>query len=261
MCIRVYGLIVELRVNCPHLLGRLIDYFPPGWTYGPLNVVPDRRYGILDTEATEDVVGWRDFRYGFEVDDCSFTATDSEFELSTEFESDLHHYLAVHAKDHLFVQAGVVGWQGQAIVLPGRSHTGKTALVAELMRLGAVYFSDESAVFNRDDLVVPYPRALYIPAKSGPPRTRCSALDFGADVGEEPISPGLFVFTEYREDAVWEPKVITADEARTQLLAHAHRECAETILAGVAGGAMALSGHRGEAARAARDIVRICDEM
>ena len=38
-------------------------------------------------------------------------------------------FVAERAPDHLFVHAGVVGWEGLAIVMPGASFAGKTTLV------------------------------------------------------------------------------------------------------------------------------------
>lgn len=49
-------------------------------------------------------------------------------------ESDLQLFVAEKAHDRLFVHAGVVGWRGRAIVLPGRSMSGKSTLVAALGR-------------------------------------------------------------------------------------------------------------------------------
>ena len=51
-------------------------------------------------------------------------------------ESELRQSLAARSRQRTFVHAGVVGWRGQAIVVPGRSRSGKTTLVAELVRAG-----------------------------------------------------------------------------------------------------------------------------
>src|SRR5262249_55268360 len=62
--------------------------------------------------------------------------------------SDIDLQVAQHARDGLCVHAGVVGWRGYAIVIPGRTMTGKSNLVAALVRLGARYYSDEYAVID-----------------------------------------------------------------------------------------------------------------
>src|SRR6185369_13624268 len=58
--------------------------------------------------------------------------------------------VALCARDGLFVHAGVVAWRGRAILIPGRSMSGKSHLTAELVRRGAMYYSDEFAVLNDD---------------------------------------------------------------------------------------------------------------
>ena len=45
-------------------------------------------------------------------------------------------FVAERAPDHLFVHAGVVGWEGRAIVMPGASFAGKTTLVQRMARGG-----------------------------------------------------------------------------------------------------------------------------
>jgi hypothetical protein len=66
--------------------------------------------------------------------------------------------VAENARRWIFVHAGVVAWRGQAIVIPGATQSGKTSLVAALVRAGAEYFSDEYAVFDARGRVHPLPR-------------------------------------------------------------------------------------------------------
>ena len=58
-------------------------------------------------------------------------------------ESQIRITIAEFAVGKVFLHAGVVGWKGRAIVIPARSFSGKTALVAELVKKGALYYSDE----------------------------------------------------------------------------------------------------------------------
>src|SRR5262249_57961124 len=59
--------------------------------------------------------------------------------------------------------------RGLAIVVPGRSHTGKSTLVAELVRRGATYWSDEFAVLDDAGRVHPYRRPLVPRGLTAPP--------------------------------------------------------------------------------------------
>ena len=61
-------------------------------------------------------------------------------------ESAVRLTIAELAPHQLFIHAGVVAWKGKAIVIPGRSFAGKSTLVAEFVREGAIYYSDEYAV-------------------------------------------------------------------------------------------------------------------
>jgi hypothetical protein len=65
------------------------------------------------------------------------------------------------------VHSGVVAHDGRAILLPGPTHAGKSTLVAELVRLGAPYFSDEYALIDADGRVHPYPRPMLLRDGSG----------------------------------------------------------------------------------------------
>jgi len=60
----------------------------------------------------------------------------------------LDYYLGEFSKKFAFIHAGVVRWQGEAILLPGRSHAGKTTLTAALVQAGADYISDDLAVIG-----------------------------------------------------------------------------------------------------------------
>ena len=68
------------------------------------------------------------------------------------------------ATDRLVIHSGVVvSPSGDGILLPGPSGSGKTSLVAELVRTGFGYLSDEAAGIDAESLkVLPYPKALSI---------------------------------------------------------------------------------------------------
>jgi hypothetical protein len=64
-------------------------------------------------------------------------------------QKEVYVYVAEHSQDRVFIHAGVVAVDGKAVVLPGKSHAGKSTLVWALVRAGATYYSDEYAVFDR----------------------------------------------------------------------------------------------------------------
>src|SRR3954469_9856881 len=139
-----YGVRVGVRANNAEALRAAQDYFPPGWKGADAPVV-ERLYSLVLNGGGEARRGVRRFNllYG---DIVRLARTRDADELLESFASDLHLHVAEMARRRVFVHAGVVALEGRAVMLPGRSHAGKTTLVAELVKAGATYYSDEYAV-------------------------------------------------------------------------------------------------------------------
>src|SRR5919198_2175039 len=152
-----YGVRLGVRVNKPEVLPGLADRFPPGSrpTTSPL---VDRLYSLWLGERRGSVRGFHLLYAGV----ARRARTTSVEEALEALESDLRLSVAAAARRRVFVHAGVVGWRGRAIVLPGRSCSGKTTLVAELLRAGATYLSDEFAVIDGRGRVHPFAKPLSI---------------------------------------------------------------------------------------------------
>lgn len=153
--------------------------------------------------------------------------------------------------DHLFVHAGVVGWEGKAIVMPGRSHVGKTTLVSALIKAGATYYSDDMAVFDPEGRVHPYAVPLSVREPDG--TCKYAPEDFDSTAGEGPLPVGLVVMTRYEEGARWQPRTLAPGRALMALLdntlaARKDPTVSLPILQQVALSARAIRTARGEAA-------------
>jgi hypothetical protein len=158
--------------------------------------------------------------------------------------------LTAEAREYLFVHAGVVGWQGRALVLPGPSRAGKSTLVLELVRAGATFYSDEFAVLDRQGLVHAYPRPLW--ERLSKTRKRCwTAEQLGWAAGP-PLALGTLLVTHYVPGARWQPRELSVDEAVAEIWKEVRypsaREGARKWLSGALQGARRLKGARGEAA-------------
>ena len=166
---------------------------------------------------------------------------------------------ATLAKGTLFVYAGVVGWNGCAVVLPASSGAGKTTLVRRLLEAGAEYYSDEFAPLDLEGRVHPYPLPLSIRGSDGrPPRQRAERL--GASVGTTAVPVSLILITEYRHGAKWRPCALSKAEAVLALMEHtvAAREAPERALLTLRQtvlGATAIRSSRGEAQALARCVL------
>lgn len=172
-------------------------------------------------------------------------------------------HIALNAPGMIFIHAGVVVHTGRAIVLPGRTMTGKTTMVLELVRAGASYYSDEYAVINRRGLVLPYARPLSI--REGATRQVEQSVErIGGVAGTEAARIGAVVFASYRDGAQWTPAKISPGRAALGVLANAvaairrSEEVVRTVTRAI-DGALLLEGKRGEAAQTTEHILAALD--
>jgi hypothetical protein len=178
---------------------------------------------------------------------------------------DLMVHVANHAPDRVFMHAGVVAWRGRALVLPGTSFAGKTTLVAELVRAGATYYSDEYAVLDGLGLVHPYPRDLQMRLPGSPRQTPLAVAHLNASApGIAALPVSHVVFTEYIANAQWSPEPITAGIAVLEMLRHTipvQRTPARVMatLAKMMQTATAVRSPRGEASTTARILLTAMD--
>jgi hypothetical protein len=175
-------------------------------------------------------------------------------------DAELRMYIAVHAPDHVFMHAGVVGVGERAIVLPGRSFAGKTTLVAALVQAGAGYWSDEYAVLDADGLVHPYPRRLSVRIDATRATEERPVESLGGRAGDRPLPVALIAFTSYRPGVAFALRSCTAGEGAVKLLEHsvAARSRPDQVLAAVRRAvtdAVVLEGDRGDADEAASALL------
>jgi hypothetical protein len=176
--------------------------------------------------------------------------------LLTAFEKHAELLTAYRASDCLFVHAGVVGWEGRAIIIPGRSMTGKTTLVKALVEAGAAYYSDEFAVLDKKGRIQPYPVPLSIRGLNGQPGRKTPVESLGGQVGVELLSLGLIIVTEYQPEAKWRPRQLTSGQALLALMdntvaARGNPAHSMSILKQAVTGVVAVKGKRGEAGEVA----------
>jgi hypothetical protein len=115
------------------------------------------------------------------------------------------------------VHAGTVEWRGRALLFPGASHAGKSALVAEFLRRGATYFSDEYALIDPEGRVHPYPRPLLV-RNGGPEQSPLLARALDAPVGDAPAPLGWIFLVRYMPESEWCVMPMSQGEALMTLL-------------------------------------------
>ncbi len=250
MAVEAFGVTVAVSADPEHFAA-VCDFLPP--CTHPVSDPPERGRFALVNETDDGLLS-------IACDGQSITAP---FDLRLALgilDAELRMYIALHAPDHVFVHAGVVGVGERAIVLPGRSFAGKTTLVAALVQAGAEYWSDEYAVLDADGLVHPYPKPLSVRINATRVTDEQPIESLGGRVGDRPLPVALIAFTSYRPGAVWALRPCTAGEGAVKLLEHsiAARSRPEQVLAAVrraATDAAVLEGDRGDADEAATALL------
>jgi hypothetical protein len=174
---------------------------------------------------------------------------------------DLQLSIALHARNEVFVHAGVVAWNGQAIVLPGRSRAGKSTLVEALVRAGATYCSDEYACVTADGAVAPFARPLHLRTESG--RRVIEPHTIGS-VATEPLFPGLVLFTRHVRGATFEPEIVPPAAAALSLfdntiVAELQPDRAFVAAANLTRTAIVMRSDRPDASRVSEQILDLVD--
>jgi hypothetical protein len=245
-----YGLRIGVRVSDASILEMVKEHLPPDWKPAPSAIV-DRVYSII-VGGEGSRPGIR--RYNLAYSNATRIARTPElFQALDAFESDLQLYVAETSPRRVFVHAGVVRWRGKAIIIPGRSFSGKTTLTAELVKAGATYYSDEYAVLDGQGRVHPYRRRLSVRENGHLERPKKYAVEsLGGRSGIKPLPVGLVIVSKYKPNARWRPQKISAGEGALALMANtvSVRRQPETTLATlrkVVARAPVFKGTRGEA--------------
>ncbi len=256
-----YGLKIGVRTNTAEVIPRLLEYLPPGWTPAASPVV-DLLY-TLTVGGDGPRPGVRKYNLLYAGAGRIGRSMDLG-EVLESLESDVQMYVAEMARERVFVHAGVVAWDGRAIVMPGRSYSGKTSLTAAFVRAGATYYSDEYAVLDGQGRVHPFARALHVRDATDGQMTRTPIEHIGGTAGETPLPVGLVLVTGYMDAGRWRPRRLSPGQGVLALLANtvpARREpaLAMATLQQAVAHATVLKGRRGEADEVVANILANID--
>ena len=233
---------------CP----RLRDTLAPEFVSAPADAAAEVSYCVTGGDRG----------YCITRDDAPAIAAPTDEAAFAWLGQDIDNSVAQRSRMMLFVHAGVVGWRGLAIVIAGRSHSGKSTLVAELVRQGALYYSDEFAVLDDRGMVHAYRRTLVLRGDPGP-QTGLRLLRAGAPA--KPLPIGLVVAGSYRSEVVWRPTIVRGARAVLPIIdgtVQGRERSAKMlrIAAGIAPGIVTLQGSRSEAADVAAQLLELVDD-
>ena len=234
-----------------------LPYLPIPWEIAPPGGTVDRWYRIARNS---------DETFTLAIGDEPAQTAHSLEALSEQIEGDLHHWLATYTRGYLFVHAGCVAWRNRAIVIPGRSHTGKTTFTRALVEAGAVYYSDDYAVVDPEGNVWPFPRRLHVRPRTPGPVQSLDPIANNWPVGREPIRAALVAHLRFDGNQGWAIEQVTSGQGALALLDNtvAARERPQDslrVMANLMKGARAITGTRDDAGSSAVQLLSMVDEI
>lgn len=255
-----YGLLIGFRTNEAWVLEHARRQLPFGWVESKQPEV-EQLYSFV---AGGSGATGRVRRFHVVYSDAFRLERTLDFDLAlAAFAKDLELFVGEEARGRVFVHAGVVGWRGRAIMLPGRSFSGKSSLVAALIRCGATFYSDEFAILDEQGLVHPFARPLSIREEGSFEGVRVPVEELGGQEGRDALPVGAVFVSNYQRDARWRPRRISPGRAILEIISHtlssrSHPDFVLPVLHNVVRGAPVFKTRRGEAdvtARAILDLV------
>lgn len=159
------------------------------------------------------------------------------------------------------VHAGAVVVEGQALLLPGTSHAGKSSLVAELLRRGATCLSDEYALIDLEGRVHPYPRPLLL--RNGKPvQSAVLPQEINSCFAVNSAPVGWILELAYQPDHAWSAAEAPQGEGVMMLLRNTPHVLAESphmlhAFMRAVSGARCYAGYRGDASQAVDHIFEL----
>lgn len=165
----------------------------------------------------------------------------------------LESLASTSSRTFAFLHAGGVEVDGRVILLPGRSHAGKSTLVTAFLKRGARYLSDDMVPIDSSLRAWPFPRPLGIRVAPGRSPSRTPIRSIGGIAARAPLPIALVWCGRYKP-GVRRPsfKRHTGLAAFAQLLAQSpgaqiRPEIIVPVLVGLARGTSVFSGVRGDA--------------
>lgn len=249
---RALGCVICFEATSPEALDLLDRYVFPSLSR---ERIPPRRADIhvciLDTQSRSQLV----------IDTVLVAWADRPKELLRQLIDWLDRTLVQRLTGLHAIHAGAVLLGEKALLLPGSSHAGKSSLVAELLRRGAVCFSDEYALIDAQGRVHAYPRILLL-RNGTPAQTPMAARDLNARVAAAPAQVGWILSVRYDSSASWTIHPVPQSTALLTLLQNTPHVLSERpqmvgAFQKAVEGAECYSGSRGEASEAVDQILQL----
>lgn len=254
--VNTYGHRIGIRTNDDAGLPLALSMFPPGWTQSKRT-----RVNCLYSFVLGGVTAGRR-RFHLLYRDAQRLARSHDLDEVLEvLRQDLELHVANASPSKVFLHAGVVGWHGRALVLPGRTFAGKSTLVDALVQAGGSYYSDEFAVIDAVGRVHPFARAVRLRTRPDEQEPRASGI-VGPFHRQRPLEVAMVVATQFVANGQWSAERLSPGDGLLAILEHAvplRARPARTIdsLAKIARTAPIYRGTRGEVQQATEELINL----
>jgi hypothetical protein len=258
-CFRSYGVVVRLDSNDESILADAVSVSRSALLNNlePIDCRPDAQQLSLhlspagkctiyqnDEEVGSDYIGSRLWKF---------------------FDSLVRIVVAEFAPDLVFLHAGSVGWRGKAMIMPGDSFSGKSTLVAELVKLGADYYSDEYAILDVNGKVHPFDRPISLRTSNGPGHEiSLDPQDLGDSGKRVPLPLGAVLFLNFEPESVPNYEYLTTGQGVVQAVAQTiaikrNSEFAIKVLKNAFSNAIIVKSPRPDVGEFAREFLEFID--
>lgn len=215
--IESYGVKIGIQTNNPEVLEeiklRLPLLLPTGFRVVPFSEA-EHIFSIYWSNQPRK----KHLVYKNDTEILKLSAKDWKLDL---FESHLRMTVAEFANEFVFLHAGAVRYKDKAIIIPARSFSGKTTLVAELAKRGLEYYSDEYAVIDKNGFLHPFPKQLSMRGIiNDHEQVDIDVEEYGGKKGEKPINIGLILVSKYTKRARFQPKLMSSGEGIIESIAN-----------------------------------------
>jgi hypothetical protein len=258
-CFEAYGVRIGIRANHTGALQELLPYLTPSWSHIGVPRRLDHLYSWLVGGQHGPNVRSLDLMYSGAG---RIVRTSKREEVFEAFERDLRMMVAALSRRFVFIHAGAVGLSGKALILPGPSFSGKSTLVAALVRAGAEYLSDEFALLDQQGSVHPYAKAISLREADTQIQKPLTIASIGGRVAKNSMKVRMILTARYRDGAKSRIREVSSGLGTLDLMANAlaARETPARVLTfarRASTGAKALRGTRGDADATAIQLLEV----
>ncbi|MBY8967153.1 glycosyltransferase [Algiphilus sp. NNCM1] len=186
--VEAFGLRIGFQTNVPEFLAPIAKGFAHGWSVEVDNEV-DIVYTLVEYQTCLKL--YVDSHVAGRIEQEHWISRKGRREVPELVAGSLRYELVERVNDHVFIDAAVVSWKGQAILILGDRWSGRTSLMFEFLKAGAEYYSHAFAAVDGDGRVLAFAQPPAFIDIDGNPKNTWPIESLNC--GLEPIGVGMVV--------------------------------------------------------------------